>query len=364
MVMQECSDAQPDLRDWGALDVAAPQAYTLTLSTAQRDELLARTVLCEAVRPGAAFEQITAAEFALPGWQTLLEEARDQLTRGRGFVLIRGLPFESCETARARRMAWGVGVHFGAHVSQTIEGNRICDVTDASKGERSPRQYRTNRELSLHTDPASDLIGLACYRPARHGGESVLVSARRIHDTLAARHPELLAELAQGFIVHRYGEGLSEDGAFTGYRVPMLIRSGGVVSCRYVRPTIVAGHLEAGVPLRARQIEALDRFDAIARDPANQARFRLAGGDLVVVNNLGVLHARTEFEDFEPPQPARLLFRLWLQAPAGFRSVPAAMNYFNRGRCGIPVQRGRHAEYDPEILARAMDAARPAARDA
>ena len=97
------------------------------------------------------------------------------------------------------------------HVSQTIDGQRICDVMDTTRGESSPRQFKTNRELSLHTDPVSDLIGLACLRPAQSGGESVLVSAVTVYNQMLERDADLLEALFEGFRVHRYGEGRPED---------------------------------------------------------------------------------------------------------------------------------------------------------
>jgi hypothetical protein len=120
----------------------------------------------------------------------------------------------------------------------------------------------------------------------------------------------------------------------------------GQLDCRYVRPTIVAGHKALGVPLTDRQVAAMDLFDSIAADPANQVTFRLAEGDLVLVNNLCVLHARHRFIDAEQPEQMRHLLRLWLEAPRGFRAVPAEMNYFNGGQCGIPVQAGKSSTFD------------------
>jgi alpha-ketoglutarate-dependent taurine dioxygenase len=57
-------------------------------------------------------------------------------------------------------------------------------------------------------------------------------------------------------------------------------------------------------------IEALDAFDNLAESERFCARMRLAEGDLQLVSNHSVVHARTTFID-DPLAPRHLL-RLWL----------------------------------------------------
>jgi hypothetical protein len=342
--MAEVRTRIDDASAWCGNDFASPDAFTYQCDASQRAELLNCCVAIES--RGDGFEATSIDDFRLPSWQPLFAELNQQLRAGRGFGLLRGLPFDGWSKQRCRLATWGIGLHFGKHVSQTIEGQRICDVMDVTRGEASPRQFKTNRELSLHTDPVSDMIGLACLRAAMSGGDSVLTSATTVYNQMLERDADLLEALFEGFHVHRYGEGRPEDPAVTDYLVPVFAMSNGQLDCRYVRPTIVAGHEALGLALTERQIAAMDLFDAIAAAPENQVTFRLAQGDLVLVNNLCVLHARHRFVDAEQPDEMRHLLRLWLEAPKGFRSVPAEMNYFNGGRCGIPIQAGRSSTFD------------------
>jgi hypothetical protein len=228
----------------------------------------------------------------------------------------------------------------------------MADVTDVSGEVESPRQFKTSQELRLHTDPASDIMALACIRDAKSGGDSVIISAAAVHNEMLSRRPDLLALLYQGFHCHRFGEGRAADPPVSDYKVPVFALVRGQLSCRYVRSVIVAGHKDRGEPLSAAQIEALDLFDELAGASALQLSFRLRPGDIVLANNLTVLHARTAFEDHEDRSRRRHLLRLWLDGGPGFRELPKELNFFNGGEPGIALNPDRVGHYDMESLRR------------
>lgn len=91
-------------------------------------------------------------------------------------------------------------------------------------------------------------------------------------------------------------------------------------------------------------------LDALASSPELRISFKMEAGDLLMVNNLAVLHARTRFEDFDEPERKRHILRLWLEGWPGFRPVPRQLNYFNGGECGIRPAPNQRAEYDVEKL--------------
>ncbi|MBL0420693.1 TauD/TfdA family dioxygenase [Ramlibacter sp. AW1] len=281
--------------------------------------------------------------------EALAADMRRAVYRGPGFILLRGLPYERWGVDGARWVTWTLAHALGTPVTQTAAGARLVDVRDLSRKESSPRQFSTSQELRLHMDPASDLIGLGCVRAAASGGESVLTSAVSIHDEMLRQQPELLAALYEGFRWHRFGEGRPQDGPISEPDVPVFTREGGHIACRYVRSPIVAGHKEAGEPLTARQIQALDLFDQVAASPQLRIVLRMQPGDLLWVNNIKVLHARTQFVDHPEPLPPRHLFRLWVAAPETEARAPARLNYFNGGACGMPLT-GQKARYDMEAL--------------
>ena len=337
-----------DPADWNAATFSGSGSCSRELDAAEVQEL---TAVCEALEAsGVGWNDTTRSDFPFRVLAPRLGQALNELRQGRGFVLLRGLPLGQWSKDRARLAAWGIGTWIGEHVSQTVQGLRLVDVTDVTGKEPSPRQYKTSQELRLHMDPASDIIGLACVQDAKAGGDSVITSAVAVHNAMLAQRPDLLELLYRGFHWHRFGEGRPEDGPFTRELVPVFAQERGQLSCRYVRSPIAAGHREAGVPLTDAQIEALDLFDKLCASPELRLSFRMQPGDLLLLNNLAVLHARTQFDDHPEIEKRRHMVRLWLEGPEGFRAVPAPINFFNGGHCGIPFQAGQQADYDMKSL--------------
>jgi hypothetical protein len=153
----------------------------------------------------------------------------------------------------------------------------------------------------------------------------------------------LLEPLYRGYHYHRLGEeGPGEEPA-TPYRTPVFANLKGQLSCRYQRSGIAAGQRERGVQLEERDLEALNLFDQVAAAPENRLAFFLERGDMIVINNYTVMHARTRFTNFPEPERQRRLVRLWFDAE-DFRDVPREFNLFAQN--GIPKQEGRRATFD------------------
>jgi hypothetical protein len=235
-----------------------------------------------------------------------------------------------------------VGKHFGHTLSQNAQGELIGHVIDASAEDATPRMYRSSLELRPHSDITA-MISLACWHKAQWGGASVVVSGVTVHDEMRRRAPQLLAPLYRGYYYHRLGEeGPGEEPA-TPYRVPVFANRDGQLSVRYQRAGIAAGHRERGVPLAEEDIAAFNLFDEIAKAPENRLSFYLERGEMMVINNYTVMHARSAFTNYPEPERQRRLVRLWLDRP-GFRNVPPEFNLFKTN--GVPPQPGRRANYD------------------
>ena len=253
----------------------------------------------------------------------------------------------------------GVGLHFGTALSQSAEGERIGHVVDATKEEPTPRMFRSNLELRPHTDNTA-MVLLACWNPAQSGGATILTSAASVHEQFRSRRPDLLELLYKGFHCHRRGEQGPAEEAVTPYRVPVFAQREGFLSCCYQRALIAAGHRELGLPLSPKELEALDLFDEIAMAPQNRLALSLQRGDILIINNYAVLHARTRFAEEREPQLRRHLVRLWLDAD-DFRPVPREFRLFPSAN-GIPPQPGRRCSYDFQRLFREDPAASGAQR--
>jgi alpha-ketoglutarate-dependent taurine dioxygenase len=94
-----------------------------------------------------------------------------------------------------------------------------------------------------------------------------------------------------------------------------------VIPCRYAAGRLrtfyhsdyfrsAARHPDA--PLGARERELFDVYEAIAAEPALALDMALEPGDVQLLSNHLILHARTAYADEAQPARKRHLLRLWL----------------------------------------------------
>jgi hypothetical protein len=285
---------------------------------------------------------ITPADCRHPALDTDLERVFDEIQDGRGIVIVRGIPVAEHSIEDVSRMFWTLGAHFGRGVSQSALGDVLGMVRDETlPGQaESARGYTSRRELSLHVDFAQ-IVGLMCVRQARAGGKSQYAAGLAIHNEIAATRPDLLPVLYRGFPYHRRGEEAPDAPSITPYEIPVFSMRDGAMSIFMVREIFNAAFRELKRPFTAQEIEAIDTFVATAR--RLQFETRLEAGEATFLNNYTVMHARSEFEDWDEPEKKRLMMRLWLDVERNCRPVvPEIHIYENQGgRSGIDKQPGR-----------------------
>jgi alpha-ketoglutarate-dependent taurine dioxygenase len=337
---------------WTATSFESAADYTISLTGAECAELLAALHNIERRGRLVPPTKLRRSDFALRELAPRLARAFEQVRSGCGFVVFKGLPREGLSFEQFAAVVWGLNTFFGYPLSQNAQGELLSEVIDATDFEATPRMYRSALELGLHTD-VTGMLSLACWNPARFGGETVLASGVTIHNEIARRAPQLLEVLYRGFHYHRLGEQGPHQEAVTPYRIPVFAVRNGQISVRSARAGFIAGHHELHLPFSDREIEAIDLFDEIAREPSNSLTFQLDAGDMVVINNYIVMHARKAFEDYSEPARKRRLLRIWLDAK-NLRSVPAEFNQMG-SQNGIPYQEGRSCSYDFQKLFREVD---------
>jgi len=327
---------------WRASSFKNPADYVVELTQADRDEIEAALAALERGGRLPAALQTGKEDFRFGALGEKLARAYQEVRSGKGFVLLRGLPIEGRSLEHYSAAVWGVGLHFGRALSQNAQGELVTSVIDATGEDATPRMYRSNLELRPHSDITA-MIALACWHKSASGGASIIASGVTVHDSIRERAPHLLEPLYRGYHYHRLGEqGPGEEPA-TPYRVPVFANRSGQLSCRYQRAGIAAAHRERGVPLDERDLEALNLFDEVAAAAENRLAFFLERGDMIVINNYAVMHARTRFSNHPEPGRQRRLVRLWLDAE-GFRDVPREFNFFATN--GVPKQEGKRADFD------------------
>jgi hypothetical protein len=289
-------------------DELADDSWALRLREAQVEEL--RHAVTTAVANGRPLAELTVDDFPLPtlradvdGWRTVLDE-------GRGFVLVRGLPVEEWSADEAEVAFWGLGLHLGRPGAQNADGDLLGHVLDLGEDANHPasRLYRTNSDIRFHCD-AADVVGLLCLRTAEDGGASRLVSSVTVFDQLLTEQPELAARLF---------EPMKLDSRLEPGREP---RYTSVQPCcfdgdrlRTFMHTEYFASVERhnGVELDVLEAAALSAWEEIAERPGVHLDMELEPGDVQLVSNHTVVHARRGYVDAADPADRRHLLRLWL----------------------------------------------------
>src|SRR5262245_40206396 len=154
---------------WRPADFPRRAAYTVELGDAHFSAFDAALGVNRAA--GRAAEDIALEDFALRPIARDVAAWRDEVLRGRGFVVLRGLTRDRCGPDGAGAIFRGVGTHVGRAVSQGSIADRIGHVPDVAGEDARERAYRSSRELTLHTDRC-DVIGMQCVISAMRGGVS------------------------------------------------------------------------------------------------------------------------------------------------------------------------------------------------
>ena len=327
---------------WKGSDFGGPDSVAFDLEERHRDAL--RSVVKRAHACGRGLQELTHEETSMPGIEGDLRALRHELMEGRGLLLVRGWPVDEMSEEDLGMAYWALGTHFGRGVSQSPMGDRLGYVTDVSKPGTRERGYRSAKELNLHTD-SDDIVGLLCVREAKSGGESRLASSVAIYNEIASSRPDLLEPLFTGYRYHWFGEQPPGEGAVTSYDVPVFGFEDGRLSCVFLREFIHMAVQETGVPLDARQAEALEVFGEVAEREEMQFRFHLRPGWASFINNYTVLHSRTAFEDWAEVHRKRFLLRLWLKADPPRPIVAHQRRYY--GDDGMHVDGRTETWFDP-----------------
>ena len=329
-----------DTSAWFGRSYAGRDDWAHRLTTAELDDL--DTALAAVTAAGLAPLEFSRDAFPLPVLGPVLSGMLDELEDGRGFTLLRGLPVEKYDEPSLYRLYWGLAVHLGDMISQNAKGDLIGRVEDIGVDINAPnaRGYTTRAALHPHND-SSDIVGLLCVRQAKEGGQNMIASAMAIYNEVLNRHPEYLDLLYRGFHYDVRGEGVTgQSNEVTSNRVPVFSYHDGRLSCRFNRRAIETAAEKMGEPLSALQRDALAFIADLTVDPEVRLDFPLEPGDLQLLNNHMVLHARSDFTDWPERERKRLLLRLWVnrREGEGRRLAPEFATRYNTGfRQGVAV---------------------------
>ena len=261
-------------------------------------------------RRALAMGALRREDFPLPTLAGRIRGWIAELRNGRGFLLLRGLPVGAWGDDDSALAYWGLGQHLGRPGAQNPEGELLGHVVDTGEDAANPfvRRYRTAGDIAYHCDLA-DVVGLLCLRQARRGGASRIVSSVAVYDELLRRRPDLVDRLYEPFLLDTRDE--QGEGRLPWVPVPPCRWAGGQLRTFYHSDYFrsVERHPEAP-RFTAVERELMDLYEAIANEPALYLDMDLAPGDIQLISNHTILHARTAYED--DGNRRRHLLRLWL----------------------------------------------------
>src|SRR5262245_42619505 len=289
----------------------APSAWRIALDGAQLAGF--EGALDAASASGKPLAALGREDFPLPpALAADVARWREELAHGRGFLLLSGLPTARWGEERASRFFWGFGLALGRPGAQNPQGDLLGHVIDTGDDRANPlvRLYRTRSEIAFHCD-AADVVGLLCLETARRGGLSRLASSVTVFDEVLRRRPDLAPRLFEPFALDLRSE--ERPGMRGWIPVPPCRFAGGRLRTFYHSDYFRSATRHADMAPRTRaEQELLDLYEEIANDPQIRLDMELRPGDVQLVSNHTVIHARTAYEDSPHDGARRHLLRLWL----------------------------------------------------
>lgn len=226
--------------------------------------------------PATSYGEVSTDPQALRAWLSLVETY--------GAALLYGAPAAPGTVLQI--------VELFGYVRETNYG-RLFDV----KSVANPNNLAyTGLALSPHTDnpyrePVPSLQLLHCLSSSVDGGESIIVDGFKVAETIRQQEPqkfELLSTIPVRFRFQDKEADLSAEAPLI-----TLNSRGEVTAIRLNNRSIVPFDFEPD--LMERYYAAYSTLARMLNDPEFQVCFKLAAGDLFIVDNQRVLHGRTGF---------------------------------------------------------------------
>ncbi len=320
---------------WRAPEVEKSGDYRMRLSDKEIAEI--ETTIARARSGGTPMRELSREDFVWDALRLRIFEWRREIAAGRGFVVVSGLPVQRWEPWQCEYFFWGLGLHLGTPGAQNPQGDLLGHVRDERDEVASVtlRQYRTRQHIPFHCD-AADVVGLLCLRGAKAGGESWIASSVSVFNALWAAEPEKCRRLFAPFFLDTKAEG-----GLRAFPITPCAYADGVLRTFYHSDYFRTASRHPEVPaLTDFERSVLDAYDALATSPEYCLKMQFAPGDIQLLSNHSIVHARDAYEDFEDLAERRHLLRLWLSLPRK-RTLSERVST-ERSRLGLLLDLGRH----------------------
>ena len=283
---------------WNRREIEADKSWLFTLSNQVQQEL--HQAVKKLVTLDIDFVKLTQENFHLPSFASTATEMREALGYGRGLAKLSGFDVTHYTLEEAKLAYFGISLHLGIPVSQSHRGDYVGEVID-KQDPVDRRPYHNGGEFIMHRDPTADVVGLMSIRKGKTGGLSRVMSSATVHNVLLAEKPELMDTLYQGYPYMRTTPDRGDTELYTPYRIPVFkFADKGEFIAHYIpgfselyqqRDEISDDHIEVTAQTAMK--------DVLWYRPELYLETMLQPGDMQFVNNRFLMHARTDYEDWE-----------------------------------------------------------------
>ncbi|KAI3425042.1 hypothetical protein D9Q98_008420 [Chlorella vulgaris] len=329
---------------WTADDMRQrQQEWVYQLTGTDVAELEAALAVAEAT--GKAVQDVALPDFPLPTLGPKLRDLLREVTHGRGFQLLSGVPVQRWTKEQSVLAYWGMGLYWGSVRPINKQGHLVGHIKDIGQDPERPetRLYATAAAQPIHNDGPADVVTLLCLSPASQGGTSHWTSSTAVYNRILARRPDLLPVLAGPWHFDRKGE--VPPGKLPFFEIPVLNFHEGYLSVNFSSNYYMLSQRHKEVPrLTPAHLEAIKVFEDFAWSDSLRLDWQLRPGDVQLLSNHTCLHSREGFVD-HPTDAAqqRHLLRLWL-APPEERQLPEAYREIMAGGLTVGDRGGIVAE--------------------
>lgn len=253
---------------------------------------------------------------------------KKKLDHEDGFVVLKGLDVKKYNLKKVSKSYTFLMSKLGAVLPQNKKKEKIVKVENLGKNwTASNRGYKTKENINFHTDGGT-YAGLMCIRKPKSGGENLVTSSERIYKHFKTKYPKELKILQEGFHYHTRGENKGKE-RITKKKYPIFFKKNNLVHCMFNKNPIVWACDLIPMPKNKKKeiLKTLNLFEKVSNIKKNTVLLKLEEGDILLVNNYKVLHARKKFTDSKKKK--RLLLRAWVKSISNRYKGPTLLDVYN-----------------------------------
>ncbi|KAK1521816.1 TfdA family Taurine catabolism dioxygenase TauD [Colletotrichum paranaense] len=328
---------------WTGPQFTKQSQYTYSLTNADLDELAAALKHFKTL--GLDGDLVSRDNFPLPTLGATLDGIARDIHQGKGFAVVRGIDPQQHSVEDLTILYLGVqGYVANQRARQDKKGNMLVHiVADNTSQAKADHHRHSTSAITFHNEESGDVISWLTRNTAAAGGKCIIASAHTVYNVLAATRPDIIRTLSRSdwpfalpkfqcrpILFHHDGKIIINFG-----RTPLMGNSA------HPRPV----HFPS---LSARQIEALDAVEAIAK--ATQMEIQTRAGDIHFINNLAILHRREAFVNGQGASEKRHLVRMRVRNEQLGWSIPDALKREWHDAFDKPADRVWHLEPMPDAF--------------